>query len=201
MKKIIILFLLLFVLGCEKNDSCIENVFPGMIHISGDSIAAGYDWSNLFPTKYYRNRSIGGSGTQHWVAISEMVPVKYWPSYVSIYWMGTNDPVYGIETAETLANYKKIIENIVSPKIIILEVLWVNCQGRSNENVSAINTGLRELVNQYPNVCFIETNKWVTDGSAIYPQYTMDGLHLNDAGYKKLFDNIGQEIINIIQSK
>jgi lysophospholipase L1-like esterase len=158
----------------------------------GNSITDFTDWNELLGTSNARNRGISGDITfgvlQRLDEVTEGKPAKV---FILI---GINDISRNVPDSVILDNYKKIISRIkaASPatKIYFHTLLPVNNEYTArnhfnkDEHILFVNNGLKELaaaekitlIDLYPH--FLNTDK------KLDKKYTMDGLHLNAAGYK-----------------
>ena len=104
--------------------------------------------------------------------------------------IGTNDLAYGKTVEYVIENYQKIIDRIqaASPdtEIILQAVLPVEDAihyTRPNESIRAINTQLKEI-SQNENIQYIDIHTTFSDENGkLNKIYSIDGLHLNGAGY------------------
>jgi lysophospholipase L1-like esterase len=159
----------------------------------GNSITAGVDWTELLQRTDMRNRGISGDISFGVLErLNEVTEGK--PSKVFIL-IGINDISRNIPDSFIVSNYKKIIERIKkeSPKtkIYFQTLLPVNNEFTQFKNhynkdnhILFVNEELRKLaaaekitlIDLYPH--FLDSEK------KLDKKYTIDGLHLNAAGYR-----------------
>jgi lysophospholipase L1-like esterase len=166
---------------------------PGDIIFLGNSITAGTDWNELLGVAIAKNRGISGDITfgvlERLKEVTEGKPAKV---FILI---GINDISRNVPDSFILDNYKKIIRQIraQSPatKIFFQTILPVNNtfpdknQFNKDEHILYINNELKKLaatekitvVDIYPH--FLDADK------RLEKSLTMDGLHLNAAGYNR----------------
>ncbi len=159
----------------------------------GNSITAGTDWMELLGRTDVRNRGISGDISFGVLERLDEVTEGH-PSKVFIL-IGINDISRNVPDSFIIDNYKKIICRIKkespSTKIYFQTLLPVNnefTQFKNHYNKDAhildVNKALKHLaekekitlIDLYPH--FLNADK------KLDKKYTIDGLHLNAAGYK-----------------
>ncbi len=161
----------------------------------GNSITEGGDWKALFPEKNVVNRGISGDVTDGVLfRLDEVTSSK--PSKVFLL-IGTNDMARGKSVDDVLTNTEKIILQIKAQskdtKIYLQSILPINptvgekFEGhkKNHQNIIEANKRLKMLAKQH-KIKFINLHKAMsTDEKYLKPEYTFDGLHLSNEGYKK----------------
>ena len=159
----------------------------------GNSITAGTDWAELLGNAHARNRGISGDITygvlERLDEVTEGQPAKV---FVLI---GINDIEHNIPDTLIVNNYRRIIQRIktASPrtKIYFQTLLPVNNEFtqfkkhyNKDEHILFVNTELTKIAAE-EQITLIDLHPHFLDaGNKLDKQYTMDGLHLNAAGYK-----------------
>lgn len=159
----------------------------------GNSITAGIDWSELLGMPNARNRGISGDISfgvvERLDEITEGKPAKV---FVLI---GINDISRNIPDSLILRNYRTIIRRIkeTSPatRIYFQTLLPVNntfTQFKNHYNkdqhILHINEQLKKMAAE-EKIWLIDLYPHFLDGEKkLNSQYTIDGLHLNAAGYQ-----------------
>lgn len=159
----------------------------------GNSITAGVEWKELLGMDNARNRGISGDITfgvlERLDEVTEGKPAKL---FILI---GINDISRNIPDSIILNNYRRIISyikiNSPATKIYFHTLLPVNngfTQFRNHynkdEHILFVNDELKKITVQ-TGVTLIDLYPHFLDGSKkLDKQYTIDGLHLNAAGYK-----------------
>lgn len=158
----------------------------------GNSITAGVDWTELLERGDVKNRGISGDITFGVLErLDEVIEGK--PAKVFIL-IGINDISRNIPDSVILRNYRLMISRIKagSPKTKIYfhtlmpvnnEFMQFKNHYNKDEHILFVNDELRKLaaaenvtiVDLYPH--FLNADKKMDK------QYTVDGLHLNAAGY------------------
>jgi lysophospholipase L1-like esterase len=165
---------------------------PTDIIFLGNSITAGTDWNELLGNTHVRNRGISGDITFGILErLDEVTAGK--PAKVFIL-IGINDISRNVPDSVITGNYRLMIRRIkkASPttKIYFHTLMPVNNtfparnHFNKDEHILYINEQLKKieteekitLIDLYPH--FLDAEK------KLDKQYTMDGLHLNAAGYK-----------------
>jgi predicted alpha-1,2-mannosidase len=155
----------------------------------GNSITDGAEWFELFDgNPNIKNRGIGGDDTDGVLSRLDEVTSSN-PKQIFIM-IGTNDLAYGKTVEYVIGNYRKIIDRIqaASPEteIIMQAILPVEDAihyTRPNESIRAINTQLKEI-SQNENIQYIDIHTTFSDENGkLDLKYSIDGLHLNGAGY------------------
>lgn len=159
----------------------------------GNSITAGVEWNELLSDKRVRNRGI--SGDISFGVLERMDEVTDGKPAKVFILIGINDISRNIPDGVIITNYKKIIQRIKSAspatKIYFHTLLPVNnefTQFKNHYNKDAhilfVNGALKDLaakekitlVDLYPH--------FLNRDGKMDKAYTIDGLHLNAAGYK-----------------
>lgn len=159
----------------------------------GNSITAGTDWNELLGKTNCRNRGISGDITfgvlERLEEVTEGKPAKV---FILI---GINDIQHNIPDEVISANHRRMVQKIkaASPhtKIYFFTLLPVNNEFtqfknhyNKDEHIIAVNEALKKmaaeekitLIDLYPH--FLDAQK------KLDKRFTIDGLHLNAAGYK-----------------
>ena len=106
------------------------------------------------------------------------------------------------EPNEVIKSYKNIINSIPPNIEIIFNAVHpvneniCNQQGRSNERIDQLNSGLKQLCLKYSNVHFISIAKSLKDetGNLSNEYHIGDGVHLNYYGYKIWINELKMKI-------
>lgn len=159
----------------------------------GNSITAGTDWAELLGNSHCRNRGISGDITYGILARLDEV-TEGQPAKVFLL-IGINDIQHNTPDSIIIANYRKIVQTIktASPRtrIYVQTLLPTNNtftqfknHYNKDEHIAAVNEGIRKIAAEEQITC-IELNKAFQDAEGkLDKKLTMDGLHLNAAGYK-----------------
>jgi lysophospholipase L1-like esterase len=157
----------------------------------GNSITAGTDWNELFGISNARNRGISGDNTFGVLErLDEVTNGK--PAKIFIL-IGINDVARNTPDSMIMNNYKRIIQRIKSEspstKIYFQTLLPVNNEFEKrnhfnkDERIAWINTELKKL-GEAEKITVIDLHPhFLGADKKLEKKYTMDGLHLNAAGY------------------
>ena len=159
----------------------------------GNSITAGTDWSELLGKTNCRNRGISGDITFGVLErLDEVTEGK--PARVFIL-IGINDIQRNFPDSVISANHRHIVQKIkaASPrtKIYFFTLLPVNNEFtqfknhyNKDEHILAVNEALKKMAAE-EKITLIDLHPHFLDAQKkLDKRYTMDGLHLNAAGYK-----------------
>lgn len=159
----------------------------------GNSITAGTDWMELMGRTDVRNRGISGDITFGVLErLDEVTEGK--PSKVFIL-IGINDISRNIPDSLIVCNYQKIICRIKkespSTRIYLHTLMPVNNEFtqfknhyNKDEHILFINQELKKIAKK-ENVTLIDLHPhFLNENKKLDKKYTIDGLHLNAAGYQ-----------------
>lgn len=170
-----------------------QPVITGKIIFLGNSITEMGKWKDLLRDSTVINRGIGGDITFGVLKRLDDV-IKRQPSKLFLL-IGINDIGKDIPDAVIANNIRKIVEQVKheSPqtKIFLETILPVNPDINNfpqhydkNEHVVATNELIKKVATE-TNVTLIDTYSLFADpNKKLKKEYTLEGLHLNDEGYK-----------------
>ena len=173
----------------------------------GDSITE--EWSNLYPEFFsgnnYINRGIGGQTTPQMLIRFKPDAIDLKPDAIVIL-AGTND-IAGNTGPSTV---RMITDNIFSMaelaiayeiKVVLASILpvyqypWVDDVLDPPSAIDSINSKIKEYVENKDLVFLDYYSSMVDDRKGLKSDYTSDGVHPNEAGYK-VMSTIADEIIS-----
>ena len=168
-------------------------VVPDNYLFLGDSLTDYFDLETYFPGQPVVNSGITGNTTDQILASMKTRVYDYNPSKIFLL-IGTNDLRDGKSQEAVVQNIEKIIEEIQTNRKqaeIFVESLYpVNASVssavgvRSNETIQNINAQLQEYCKE-KDLTYIDLYAKLQDEQGnLQTQYTVDGLHLSDAGYQ-----------------
>jgi predicted alpha-1,2-mannosidase len=162
----------------------------------GNSITDQGLWTELFNDLRIKNRGIGGDDTEGILERLDEITSSQ-PDKVFIM-IGTNDLAKLKTVDEILENYKTILNRIVtdSPKteVFVQSVLPTEDAvhtTRKNSDIMQINEGLKQIAAERGLTYIDLFTAFATAEYKLNMNYSIDGLHLNGAGYllwKELID-------------
>ena len=197
----------------EKIVTKIKEVIPENIVFLGDSLTYQYDLE-----KYYgKDLPIVNSGQDGDTTENILNNIKkrvhdYQPTTIFLL-IGTND-IPSKNENEIADNIMKIIEEIKEKfpkcKIYLESVYPVNDSNnkkishtmvnkRENEKISNLNEKLKSYTNKNKNITYIDLyHELIDEEGNINIDYTKEGLHLNDEGYKVVTKSLKKYIEKIL---
>jgi lysophospholipase L1-like esterase len=159
----------------------------------GNSITAGIEWSELLRINNIRNRGMSGDITFGVLErLDEITSGKPRKVFILI---GINDISRDIPDSIILKNYRSIIQEIKrgspSTKIYFHTLLPVNNEFtqfknhyNKDEHILYVNAELKKMATDY-HITLIDLYPYfLNTENKLDKKYTVDGLHLNAAGYK-----------------
>lgn len=181
----------------------------------GQTVFAGSSLMEMFPinklleehndnvTVY--NRGIGGFVSRELLEVIDVCAIDLKPSKIFIN-IGTNDLSDSrIPISELMENYDKIISEIEArlPETVIYLMAYypVNYEAadenmkeclkiRTNEKIRIANVEVKKLAERH-NQRYININKNLMDEQCrLKAEYTIEGLHINEDGYRAIYDDI-----------
>ena len=162
----------------------------GRVAFLGDSLTHAGRWEEFFPNHEIANFGIPGETSAE--ITSRLEQVIEWKSEKVILMMGINDLGDGLGSGIILHHYKKIIERVQgleNVELIIQSLLPVNFQLFPTTNfqlgdILETNHQLKELCEK-ENITFVDLYpSFSTYANELIKEYTYDGVHLNEAGYR-----------------
>ncbi len=170
----------------------------------GDSITDFYDLGKYYSGLPVINSGINGNNTKDVLDSLNDRVYRYNPSKVFIL-LGTNDYVSLRRNESIKDNITKIIEEIhknrpltkvyiesITPVTVVEDdcIHYDFIRARDNKEIEDANEILKKVCKDN-NATFIDTySLFYDDNEGLKLEYTRDGLHLNDNGYRVLTDEI-----------
>lgn len=174
---------------------------PGGIVFVGDSITQDFNVYEYFPDHLVFNRGIGGDTSKGVLTRLNESVFDLKPSKVFLN-IGTNDLELIDDGIDNI--YKRIKEIIIKIKafdnkieIFFISVYPVNPNmdkntvgKRSNDNIKALN----ELVSKIEGIKYINLYEQLLRGDYLNPDYSIEGLHMNQNGYEIIKEQINKSL-------
>lgn len=163
---------------------------PGAVVFIGDSITAGGAWHEWFPQHSVVNRGIDGD-TSAGVRKRVGVALRNAPAAVSLL-MGTNDITWGRKNAEILADLRATLATIGTraPEARILLHGIMPRQAKFRGRIDDLNMDYRRIAEDTDGAVYVDLWPIFASGDSLRADFTLDGLHLNGAGYRVWADAI-----------
>ena len=150
----------------------------------GDSITEGVDWHELFPDVRILNRGIAGDTTKGVLNRLDEV-IRRHPKIVFLM-IGANDLQTGLPVSMINANIGSIVGALAQKQIrvVLQKTVHVTASYRPqiNSKVNELNNTLSGLC-AAPRILCLDLNPILAGGGALSPSFSLDGIHLNTAGY------------------
>lgn len=156
----------------------------------GDSLTYGGKWEEFFPN--YEIRNYGVSGEKSVEILSRLDNVLAEKPDQIFLMMGINDLGDGIGKNHILNNFNELIARLKNESgvlLIVQSLLPVNfhlfaSEKFCSEDIRDINNMLKTICKK-ENITFVDLySSFSTYSYELIKEYTKDGLHLNNAGYR-----------------
>lgn len=166
----------------------------------GDSITNQYDLDKYYIDMPVVNSGIGGNMTNHILKDMNERVYKYNPSKVFLL-IGTNDIEFGNSNDLLISNVEKIIQGIrknrPNCKVYLESIYPVNGEDeekidknmvgkRTNAVIKDINLKLKKICTKEKCTYIDLYSELIDENDNLKLEYTREGLHLNENGYKKV---------------
>lgn len=186
-----------------------KNVKYGQTVFTGSSLMEMFPINKLLAehndSTIIYNRGIGGFVSRELLEVIDVCATDLKPSKIFIN-IGTNDLSDSrIPISELMENYDKIISEIEAklPEAIIYLMAYypVNYEAaaenmkeclkiRNNEKIRTANAEVKKLAEKHGQR-YIDINKNLMDEQGrLKAEYTIEGLHINEDGYRAVYDDI-----------
>ena len=181
----------------------------GKIVLLGDCVIENFNINKYFPKGTIYNNGISGDTSVLLLETLYKRVIKYKPSKVFIS-IGSNDigfdgrPVKGIYN-NIIEIYKEIKRRTRETEVYFVTVVPVNSankdfinreyvDARDNFEINMLNYYLKNYARRH-RIKFVDINKHLkNDLDQINIDYTIDGFHLNESGYKIISNLIKQNV-------
>lgn len=186
-----------------------KNVKYGQTVFTGSSLMEMFPINKLLAehndSTIIYNRGIGGFVSRELLEVVDICAIDLKPSKIFIN-IGTNDLSDSrIPISELMENYDKIISEIEAklPEAVIYLMAYypVNYEAaaenmkeclkiRNNEKIRTANVEVKKLAEKHGQR-YIDINKNLMDEQGrLKAEYTIEGLHINEDGYRAVYDDI-----------
>lgn len=174
----------------------------GDIVFLGNSITEkGKNWAERFKIANIKNRGIAGDVTEG--VLKRLAEICYFKPRAVFILIGINDLFQGKSPEFVSDNILKIAETIhknsKSTKIYIQTILPTK-HDFLIEKISTVNTSVRK--NKSSHFELIDLHDFfMDDNDFMKKEYTVDGVHLNEEGYKLWTDKIKKQVLSVSKRK
>jgi lysophospholipase L1-like esterase len=157
---------------------------PGRVVFLGDSISEFGLWDEWFPEVPVLNRGIGGETSAQ--VLERLSSAIVEPAAVLLL-IGTNDLTRKVPEAEILDNIRSILDEIQSraPRTPVWVQSVMPRTAKLLPRLTSLNSGIRHLADEWSDQTRY-LDLWpalATEEGVLRPEYSLDRLHLNGAGY------------------
>lgn len=153
----------------------------GTIVMVGDSHTEYADWQTMFPGVAIVNRGIGGDTTQSVLArLDTILSVSATTAFVTI---GTNDILRGDPLDQVKARYHAILDRLIGHGTrVVVTSTPLTTSRRTNTRIAELNADIATYCGQR-RCDFVDLNAAIGGDGVLSWGMTLDGVHLNGAGY------------------
>jgi len=181
----------------EKQNGIYHQTKAEMIFL-GDSHMEQCEWNEVFPNWKTANRGIGGEGTEGLLARIAVLSVDQ--DQTVFLQIGINDLLNDRTPEQVKESYVKILSLLEQRKIRVVPslIFYVRYIPHVNPMVTKLNQSLLTLFRDR-KIEFIDLNPQISENETLLKKYSIDGIHLNNEGYKIWIHEI-EKRIRIISS-
>lgn len=154
----------------------------------GNSITAECEWSELLQNPNVLNRGVIADGTADVLnRLDDIIALQ--PSKI-FFLIGINDLNY-IPLSIITAQYEKIVQRLTSEipntQLYLESVLPIHNDlrrnGMKNEDIRSLNMAIKEIAQRYKLTYIDLYTEFQDESQALNSALSLDGIHLNGAGY------------------
>ena len=149
----------------------------------GDSLTEQGDWQSVLPGQHVLNFGVGGNTSDDLLdRLDEVVAAG--PSTVVLE-IGTNDFAWRLPVEEVVDNIEHVLTELRA-KLPDARILVQSILPRQREYAHIVTSVNEQIAAFAPEVRAEYVDVWpalADDGAGLRPEYTVDGLHLSEAGY------------------
>ena len=183
--------------------------------VKGQVVFAGSSLMEMFPIRKLQqekgddrmiyNRGVGGFLSGELLAVIDVCVTQLLPAKVFIN-IGTNDLSWSsIPICELMDRYDQILtaieDAVPGVRIYLLAYYPVNeaaaspemrdcLKIRTNEKISAANEEVKKLAAKHGQRYIDVNDKLRDEQGRLRAEYTIEGMHINEAGYRAIYDDI-----------
>ena len=178
----------------ERQDQLAPPAENAIVFVGSSSIRF-WDLQRWLPGYPLINRGYGGSIMSDSVYFADQLVTKYRPRMVIVY-AGDNDVARDIVAEQVAADFgrfvKKIRQQLPQVRVIYISIKPSPARWQLWNQMADANAKIKQLVDADPQMDYVDvaTPMLGADGRPRRELFVMDGLHLNDAGYRLWTDLI-----------
>lgn len=159
----------------------------------GDSLTANGNWDDMFPSLKVANRGISGDTSAGLLKrIDAIIASEPTRAYIMI---GTNDLMRGEDLVSIMDNYDHIVRSLTAANTEVIIQSTIDCLGCAwRADIAGLNEKLKSYAMEN-GFRWIDLNSALSDETgALRQDLTIDGVHLNAAGYEVWRAAIAQDV-------
>lgn len=175
--------LLLLLTGCFEDDDT-------QLIVAGDSIARAFNVSYFFPNHICRNFGVNGLG------LDGLLGLHVEENCILIINIGGNNinsSMLDDQLQILIDKENKIISDCGAKTVFVLSVFPTDDRNK-NIRIAKYNELLGDMLNNHSNVYYINCYNDFEDNGVLKPEYSRDGIHINDFGYSIIADRIHEKL-------
>lgn len=171
----------------------------------GDSLTDGYDYNIPYYEYFSLNRGIGGDRTADLIEMLDVAVYAVDPEVVVLL-IGGNDVLAGKPEWYIMENLEVIIDGIqqnTRAKIVIQSFYPLGDRWAvHNETMLSLNEKVNKLASE-KGCTFVDMYTLLVDNETgeFKSEYTMEGVHLSDAGRKVVVEALKPVVYNIVRAR
>jgi len=152
----------------------------------GDSLTAQGDWQAAFPDRVVHNQGV--SGDTSFQLMARLPSIRQTGAGTYLVMVGINDIVWGYDPGRVAGRIQWLRTGLqlgTGSRVIIQSTIpcaRFRCGADGVRRVAELN---RLLARQTPPQDYVDLTEVMADGNGLKRAYTVDGVHLNAAGYAR----------------
>ncbi len=183
----------LFVASCEEDKL-------GEFYFVGDSLVAGWDVGESFPTYEARNDGVNGAHLEElltWALDYRDKTIVMLIGTNNLDGTFVNDATRPQFIADFVAQYENVIQVWSPRRVFVISILprslWQDAP-QMNACIKELNAALQSMAESMPYATFVDVYDDFLYNGGMNMNYSLDGLHLNDLGYNVLSKKLSQRL-------
>ncbi|MCQ2960136.1 MAG: GDSL-type esterase/lipase family protein [Bacteroidales bacterium] len=188
LKFVIVKFSIVFLLSLS---ACSKNADKTLYFI-GDSIIARWDVARFFPSFAVSNKGISGEGISYVESLTHL-----FENQIVVVEIGTNN-IKGITDVDAYSEkYVQAIRDLDAKTVYLFSILprsYYSDKDDINERIELLNQKIKEKIINDNHIIYVDVyDKFYEQG--MNPEYSYDGLHLNEHGYMILSEELKKMLL------
>ncbi|MCP9785050.1 GDSL-type esterase/lipase family protein [Cyanobium sp. N5-Cardenillas] len=158
----------------------------GPVTFVGDSLTAQGDWQAAFPDRVVHNQGV--SGDTSFQLMARLPAIRRTGARTYLVMVGINDIVWGYEPGRIAARIQWLRTGLQlgsGARVIVQSTIpcaRFRCGADGVRRVAELN---QRLARQTPERDYVDLTPVMADADGLKRAYTVDGVHLNAAGYAR----------------